>query len=725
MDMDVSFCIDHASCADEAFKKLATGCYDVVVSDYEMPPKDGLQFLKELREQKNEIPFILFTGKGREEVAIKALNLGADGYINKLGDPETIYGELSHDIRRIAEHIKTKKELRDRDIRLAKIASQTPGMLYQFMRRPDSTYCVPFTSEAIRNVFGCSPQDAREDFSPIAKAIIPEDRSKVIASIELSAVNMTPWQCEYRVQLPGQQIRWVWGQSIPEKLEDGSIIWSGYNADITERKIAEQALTRSEAKYRSLFANMLDGFAYCKMLFDKEGKPLDFIYLEVNGAFEKLTGLKKETVVGRQATEAIPGIKKDNPELFEIYGRVAATGKDEKFEVFFKPLNMWLSVGVYSPEKGYFVAIFENITERKKTEEALRKERDKLESVTATIGAGLVVVSKDFQVLWANNFIKRYKGDTIGKMCYATLNSLSAPCPDCGVGKVFAGKTTLDSHEYCSTTIDGKPYWVEIVATPITDEKGNITSAVEIAVDITEKKEAEKKLKEDSDRIELMNEKLRVVGGLTRHDVRNKLVTVTGNVYLLKKKHPDQADIVEGLDKMEQAVNEVVRIFDFARMYEQLGVEKLIYVDVEKTVNEAIGLFSGLTFMVVNDCHGLILLADSFLRQLFYNFVDNTRKYGEKTTAARVHFEETASGEVRLIYEDDGGGISTENKLKLFTEGFSTEGSTGFGLFLIKKMMDVYGWTIQETGEPGKGAKFVITIPRVNQSGKENYQIEP
>ena len=80
MDMDPSFEIVYAYCVDEAFKKLSSGHYDVVVSDYELPQKDGLQFLKELRESKNEIPFILFTGKGRGEVAIKALNLGADGY---------------------------------------------------------------------------------------------------------------------------------------------------------------------------------------------------------------------------------------------------------------------------------------------------------------------------------------------------------------------------------------------------------------------------------------------------------------------------------------------------------------------------------------------------------------------------------------------------------------------------------------------------------------------
>ena len=117
------------------------------------------------------------------------------------------------------------------------------------------------------------------------------------------------------------------------------------------------------------------------------------------------------------------------------------------------------------------------------------------------------------------------------------------------------------------------------------------------------------------------------------------------------------------------------------------------------------------------------MLADSFLRQLFFNFVDNTRKYGGKTTTIRVYLEKADQDSLKLVYEDDGVGVPSENKPRLFKEGFSTGGSTGFGLFLTKKMIDVYGWAIIEEGEPGKGAKFTITIPKLNKNGKENYQI--
>ena len=96
---------------DEAFKKLRAQSYDAIVSDYEMPLKNGLEFLKELRDQKNQIPFILFTGKGREDVAVKALNLGADSYINKNGSPETVYCELADAINKTVERKKSKQLL--------------------------------------------------------------------------------------------------------------------------------------------------------------------------------------------------------------------------------------------------------------------------------------------------------------------------------------------------------------------------------------------------------------------------------------------------------------------------------------------------------------------------------------------------------------------------------------------------------------------------------------
>jgi PAS domain S-box-containing protein len=117
LELQGPFRVDSASSVEEARAKLEKERYDAVVSDYQMPGKDGLEFLKELRENGNRTPFIMFTGKGREEVAIRALNLGANQYLNKTGDPETVYTELAHSITELTKARRAEQELLDSEER--------------------------------------------------------------------------------------------------------------------------------------------------------------------------------------------------------------------------------------------------------------------------------------------------------------------------------------------------------------------------------------------------------------------------------------------------------------------------------------------------------------------------------------------------------------------------------------------------------------------------------
>ena len=122
-----------------------------------------------------------------------------------------------------------------------------------------------------------------------------------------------------------------------------------------------------------LFGKMLNSFAYHKIICDDNGEPVDYVFLEVNNQFEQMTGLKKEETLGRRVTSVIPGIEKDPADWIGVYGRVALSLQPVQFERYAEQLNKWFSVSAYSPRKGYFITIFEEITQRKKAEESLKR----------------------------------------------------------------------------------------------------------------------------------------------------------------------------------------------------------------------------------------------------------------------------------------------------------------------------------------------------------------
>ncbi|BCK88093.1 hypothetical protein MIZ01_1894 [Sideroxyarcus emersonii] len=194
-------------------------------------------------------------------------------------------------------------------------------------------------------------------------------------------------------------LRLISWRNVYFRNEAGNIVGTlSSGEDITERKKTEESLRESEATYRSLFEHMLNGFAYCRMLFTN-GRPDDFIYLSVNEAFETQTGLKD--VVGRKVSDVIPGIREADPELFDIYSRVASGGKPEQFETYVKALDMWFEISVYSPKPQHFVAVFDVITQRKKAELALRDSEARFRALVEQSIAGIFIV-QDGQLNYVN-----------------------------------------------------------------------------------------------------------------------------------------------------------------------------------------------------------------------------------------------------------------------------------------------------------------------------------
>ena len=244
LDLDSSFEIDHACCVDEGFSKLAVGRYDVVVSDYEMPQKDGLQFLKELREQKNEIPFILFTGKGREEVAIKALNLGVDGYYNKQGTPETVYGELAHGIKQAAERAKAKSALEEGELKFHTIADFAYDWVYWMA--PDGSFV--YVSPSCERITGYSAEEFIQKPQLLHRIIIPLDTAIVNSHFDLFK-SEEEHTVEFQIITKSGETRWI--SHACQSVVGNNGKWLGRrasNRDISERKKTENELEKSKKK---------------------------------------------------------------------------------------------------------------------------------------------------------------------------------------------------------------------------------------------------------------------------------------------------------------------------------------------------------------------------------------------------------------------------------------------------------------------------------------------
>ncbi len=184
------------------------------------------------------------------------------------------------------------------------------------------------------------------------------------------------------------------------KAHSFALLQSGSKWEIvesTEARQARGALKHSEEKLESLFNSMSEGFAYHRIVLDGAGKPVDYVFLQVNEAFEQQTGLKGKDIIGRRVTEVLAGIENDPADWIGRYGRVALTGEPIRFESFAEPLEKWYVVSSFSSHRGFFAATFSDITDRKRTELALKDAMTRLEQSNTELQQFAYVASHDLQ----------------------------------------------------------------------------------------------------------------------------------------------------------------------------------------------------------------------------------------------------------------------------------------------------------------------------------------
>jgi PAS domain S-box-containing protein len=270
LEMEGSFQVDTASSVDEALEKVKKGSYDAVVSDYQMPGKDGLELLKELREKGDSTPFIMFTGKGREEVAIKALNLGANQYLNKTGDPETVYTELAHSIsevarsaRAVAERKKAEETARESEEKWRSLVEMAPDG----MATVDTKGVFTSVNSAFLRLTGYKREDIVGKHFTKLQTIKPKDIPKYLKLMIPALRGELPPPFEYSYVRKDGAISWGEAHIGSFKKNGKTIGYQVIFKEITERKRVEAKLLESEERFRLLFENVPVGVS----LMDAEG----------------------------------------------------------------------------------------------------------------------------------------------------------------------------------------------------------------------------------------------------------------------------------------------------------------------------------------------------------------------------------------------------------------------------------------------------------------------
>ena len=263
--------------------------------------------------------------------------------------------------------------------------------------------------------------------------------------------------------------------------------------DVTERHAAEDGLRAIEERYGLLFRSMREGCAYCRMLYDAEGKPVDFVYLAVNPAFERLTGLAD--VSGKRVTEVIPTIRTETPELFETYGAVARTGEPAEFDIDFTPLGMWLHVAAFRPEPDHFVAVFTNVSDVRLAEQELHDSEARYRGYfeQPLIGAAVDLTGQGLDRGQSGRLrLAGYTRDELMRLTWEELTHPDDVATDIArFDRVMAGETDGYRLEKRFVRKDGRIVDVDLSVQRRRTPDGAVDYFLALLMDITARKRAE------------------------------------------------------------------------------------------------------------------------------------------------------------------------------------------------------------------------------------------
>jgi signal transduction histidine kinase len=255
--------------------------------------------------------------------------------------------------------------------------------------------------------------------------------------------------------------------------------------------------------------------------------------------------------------------------------------------------------------------------------------------------------------------------------------------------------------EYRFRTRDDRYRWLADHFTVLRDRSGRPLFRGGVVRDVTDRKHAEEVLKDAS-------KKLNLLTSITRHDILNQVTALKGFLVLLEEQQHDEGEAKEMFRHLEKIADTIRRQITFTGDYQDMGERDPEWQQVEWVVKRAAASVRRNGVAITVTTGPLELFADPMLEKAFYNLLDNAVIHGKRVEHIWVSFHADGDAGV-LVFEDDGVGVPASSKDKIFKRGFGK--ITGYGLFLVKEILDITGLSIRETGEEGKGARFEIEVP--------------
>ncbi|RLM59775.1 PAS domain S-box protein [Halobellus sp. Atlit-31R] len=670
---DERFAVETATTASEGLDLLAASAFDCVVSDYEMPGLNGIEFLEAVRARQPDLPFVLFTGKGSEEVASEAISAGVTDYLQK-GTGTEQYKLLAN---RLSNYVERARAQRERQRHLDAIETAQEGISIL-----DADGEFVYVNEAYAELYRYEPEALLGEHWGLLyrQEDVQEIREEVLPTVEEEGA----WEGE-TVGLRADGSTFVEDHSL-SKTEEGSLVCTV--RDVTDRREREQQLRRKTARLEVLFEQSPDMID----VHDADGTILD-----VNERFCEVMGESADEIVGKKVWDVDrtmdPGAVRRVLSGLDTNERVTVETQFQRTDGSAFPAEVHIRrLDIQGEDR--FLVITRDVTERKAYERELREEQQFVESMLDSIPDLFYAFDTEKRLVRWNERLADAVGRSGEELDGIPLRAL---VPDGDVTEVSEHiRAVLEEREPARAEFtvesDEGPLTYELSASPLEDTDGTVRGITGIGRDITADKAKQRE-------IERQNERLEAFASTISHDLRNPLTTAQGYLDLAREDgDPEHFTHVErNLDRMERIVGDLLWL---AREGKQIGSTE--EVDLDAAVTDAWGVVEGRadhTTIEVRDALECVEADQDRLQQLLENVLANAVEHGGDD----VWVESLPSG---FAVADDGTGIADADLDRVFERGYSTDDGTGIGLAIVREIADAHGWEMRLTTSERGGARF-------------------